>query len=162
MFCSVFLHNLSMYHSCSFIRSTPIETLHTVLLGPYKYLLKQTLSLLSPRQKEELLARIRVFNYSGFRVRLVGNVVRYHQSFVGRDYKALAQMAPFVLFPYLTDEHRQVWLALSKVCLCYWLHAIILWHYILVNCRYSRLLTVIIMILCVVWSGPECAKSLLS
>ena len=98
------------------LRSTPVKTLHTVLLGPYKYLLKSTIPKLSPRQKEELLSRIRVFNFSGFRVRLVGNVVQHHQSFVGRDYKAWAQVAPFVLFPYLTEEQRKVWLALSKVC----------------------------------------------
>ena len=69
----------------------------------------------------ELLARIRAFNFSGFRAKLVGNVVRYHQSFVGHDYKAWAQMAPFVLFPYLAEEHRKLWLALSKVSL--FLHA---------------------------------------
>ena len=65
----------------------------------------------------ELLARIRAFNFSGFRAKLIGNIVRYHQSFVWRDYKAWAQMAPFVLFPYLAEEHRKLWLALSKVSL---------------------------------------------
>ena len=65
----------------------------------------------------ELLARIRAFNFSGFRAKLVGNV-RYHQSFVGRDYKAWAQMAPFVLFPYVAEN--KLWLAL-KVSL--FLHA---------------------------------------
>ena len=97
------------------IRSTPVETLHTILLGPYKYLLKSTIPKLSTRQKEEVLARIRAFHFSGFRVRLIGNVIRHHQSFVGRDYKAWAQMAPFIIFPYLTEEDTTVWLALSKV-----------------------------------------------
>ena len=97
-----------------------METLHTVLLGPYKYLLKSTLPKLSSSQKEELLARIRAFSFSGFHVRLIGNVVGYHQSFVGRDYKAWAQMAPFVLFPYLAEEHRTLWLALSKVSSLAW------------------------------------------
>ena len=96
-------------------RSTPIETLHTILLGPYKYLLKKSIPKLSARQKEEVLARVRSFNYSGFRVRLIGNVVRYHKSFVGRDYKAWAQMALFIICPYLTDEEVNVWLSLSKV-----------------------------------------------
>ena len=90
------------------VRSTPVEALHSILLGPYKYLLKSTLPKLSPREKVELLARIRAFNFSVFRVKLVGNVVRYHQSFEGRDYKAWAQMAPFVLFPYLAEERRKL------------------------------------------------------
>lgn len=96
-------------------RSTPVESLHTILLGPYKYLLKSTIPTLSRGQKEEVLARVRAFNYSGFRVRLFGNVIHHHQSFVGRDYKAWAQMALFIIYPYLKNEDKTVWLALSKV-----------------------------------------------
>lgn len=96
-------------------RSTPVESLHSILLGPYKYLLKSTIPLLSDTQKEEVNARIRAFSYSGFQVRLHGNVIRYHQSFVGRDYKAWAQMALFIIYCYLSDEDKKVWLALSKV-----------------------------------------------
>jgi len=46
--------------------STPVETLHTFLLGPYKYLLKTTMSALTKQQKQEILARMSAFNYSGF------------------------------------------------------------------------------------------------
>ena len=98
-----------------YYRSTPVETLHTILLGPYKYLLKVTIPKFSKVQKAEILARIRAFNFSGFRVKLVGNVIQYHQSFVGRDYKAWAQMAPFIIFPYLNEDDKTLWLALSKV-----------------------------------------------
>ena len=96
-------------------RSTPVESLHTILLGPFKYLLKSTIPTLSVRQKEEVLARVRAFNYSGFKVKLIGNVIRYHQSFVGRDYKAWAQMALFIIYPYLSNGDRIVWLTLAKV-----------------------------------------------
>lgn len=102
-------------YGCHGYRSTPVESLHTILLGPYKYLLKSTIPKLSKQQKEEILARLRAFSYSGFRVRLFGNVVRHHQSFVGRDYKAWAQMSLFVIYPYLSDGDKAVWLALSKV-----------------------------------------------
>ena len=100
------------------IKSIPVEAQHSILLGPYKYLLKSTLPKLSPREKVELLAQIRAFNFPGFCAKLVGNVVSYHQSFEGRDYKAWAQMAPFVLFPF-AEEHRK-WLALSKVSSLAW------------------------------------------
>ena len=96
-------------------RSTPVETLHTILLGPYKYLLKVFVPRLTAQQKEELLARMRAFNYSGFDGKVLGNVVYHHQSFVGRDYKAFAQMAPFVITSYLSDAKRKVLLALSKL-----------------------------------------------
>lgn len=101
----------------SLIRSMPIESLHTLLLGPYKYLLKSTIPTLSKGQKEEVLARVRAFNYSGFTVKLQGNVIRHHSSFVGRDYKAWAQMALFIIYPYLSNSDKKVWLSLSKVLL---------------------------------------------
>ena len=56
-----------------------------------------------------------IFAHSGFHVKLVGNVIKYHQSFVGCDYKAWAQMAPFIVFPYLDEQDKSLWLALSKV-----------------------------------------------
>lgn len=102
-------------HTTFIIRSTPVESLHTILLGPYKYLLQSTIPKLSPRQKEEVLARIRAFDCSGFRVKMLGNVIRHHQSFVGRDYKGWAQMALFIIYPYLTEGDKKVWLYLTKV-----------------------------------------------
>ncbi len=54
-----------------------MECLHTLLLGPYKYLLRSTISTLSTKQKEEVLARVRAFNYSGFSCKLQGNVIRH-------------------------------------------------------------------------------------
>ena len=95
-----------------------MECLHTLLLGPYKYLLRSTILTLSTKQKEEVLARVRAFNYSGFSCKLQGNVIRHHQSFVGRGYKAWAQMALSIMWPYLSNGDREVWIALSKACYC--------------------------------------------
>lgn len=86
-----------------------------MLLGPYKYLLKSTIPTLSAEQKEEVLARVRDFNYSGFGCRVIGNVIHHHKSFVGRDYKAWAQMALSIIYPYLSIDDKTVWVALSKV-----------------------------------------------
>ena len=96
-------------------RCTPVEVLHTILLGPYKYLLKDFVSRLSPSQKCEVLAKMSTFNYSGFQGKVIGNLVRYYKSLVGRDYKAWAQMALFVAGPYLTEGEKKIWLSLSKV-----------------------------------------------
>ena len=89
--------------------------LHTVLLGPYKYFLKAAIRRLSSEEKEELLARLRSLNYSGMDYRVTGNIVHHHKSFVGRDYKALAQFSLYVLGPYLQLDEMAVWVALSKV-----------------------------------------------
>ena len=47
---------------------------------------------------------------------MYGNVCRYFKSFVGRDFKGWAQMAVFVLSPYLSTNERKVLLSLSEVC----------------------------------------------
>ncbi|KAL5479434.1 hypothetical protein EMCRGX_G022955 [Ephydatia muelleri] len=67
-----------------------------------------------PWQKREILARVRAFNTSGFRVKMYGNVCQYYQSFLGRDFKAWAQMAIFILKPYLNEGQAAVWLSFSK------------------------------------------------
>ena len=36
-------------------------------------------------------------------------------SLVGRDFKMVAQVAPFVLVPYFDVNEMEVWLSLSKV-----------------------------------------------
>lgn len=56
-------------------RSIPIET---VLLGPYKYLLKKTIPQLSKRQKDEVLARIWSFDFSRFDVKLCHSLPPVH------------------------------------------------------------------------------------
>ena len=93
-------------------RSTPVEVLHSILLGPYKYLLKTLISRLSADQKCQILAKMQAFNYSG---RVIGNLIAHHKSFVGRDYKAFAQMALHIIWFYLDDGERRIWLNLSKV-----------------------------------------------
>ena len=45
---------------------------------------------------------ISAFNYSGFSGRLTSNITHFSNSFVGRDFKVLAQIAPFISKPYLS------------------------------------------------------------
>ena len=70
---------------------------------------------LSARQKAEILARLRAFCSSGLKVKLYGNVCSYYQSFVERDFKAWAQMAIFVMGPYLNEGQLKVLLSFTKV-----------------------------------------------
>ena len=97
-------------------RATPVEVLHTLVLGPYKYLLRSWMARFSPQQRKEVLASIASFPFSGFALRLSRDISKYYKSFVGRDFKTLAQLALFVFPPLLTPSETEVWLALSKVC----------------------------------------------
>lgn len=123
-YCIQDLLDIAYYCIVLHFRSTPVEVLHTVLLGPYKYLTGKVMAKLSAAQKCEVLARIASVNYSGIEERISSNVTRYSQSFVGRDFKAWAQIAPFILAPYLTAEELKLWLSLSQVCYRTCLHLI--------------------------------------
>lgn len=111
-------------HACMhvyylFFRSTPVETLHTILLGPYKYLLREFVPRLSPSQKRELQATISAFNYSGLGTNLDVKLLKHYKSFVGRNFKSLAQCALFIFRDFFSTAEMNVWIALSKVSCIY-------------------------------------------
>lgn len=70
---------------------------------------------LTSNQKKEVAARIQSFPKSGFKTHLSGSIVKNHKSGLGRDYKLLAQMAVFVVWDYLNQREKSVWLSMSKV-----------------------------------------------
>lgn len=94
---------------------TPIEILHTVLLGPVKYLLSSTIKAFSQDEKDKLHARIGSLDMSSFPAKIRGNITRNYGSYVGRDYKLWMQLAVFVLQDIISDEHLLVWELLSEV-----------------------------------------------
>ena len=75
------------------------------------------MSKLTVVQKNEVRARIASFPSSGLQYKVTSDVCRYTGSLVGRDFKSLAQMAPFVLIPYVDEKEKPVWLSLLKVTL---------------------------------------------
>ena len=102
----VYLYCLLLYPIYIYIyiySSTPVETLHTIWLGPNKYLLHSLMGHVSSAQKEEIQARIESFNFSGFDTKLSYNLCSNFRSFVGKDFKAIAQAALFLLDSYMND-----------------------------------------------------------
>ena len=81
-------------------------------------LMLMLMSKLTVLQRNEVRARIASFPSSGLQHKVTSDVCRYTGSLMGHAFKSLAQMAPFVLIPYVDDEkEKPVWLVLSKVIL---------------------------------------------
>ena len=69
------------------------------------------------------MARLSSFGTSGLNIPpLAGHtLVQYAGSLTGRDFRAIAQSAPFVLHDLgLPDEHLQAWAALSALVSLVW------------------------------------------
>ncbi|KAH9899608.1 hypothetical protein C8Q73DRAFT_680493 [Cubamyces lactineus] len=104
---------------------TPVEILHVVLLGFVKYLWRDTVSRVkSDSEKAALIARLSSFDVSALGIPpLAGaTLVTYAGSLVGRDFRAIAQAAPFVLHDLsgIPDELHKVWTALSSLIPLVW------------------------------------------
>ena len=99
----------------SLFRQTPVEILHTILLGAEKYLLAKTMKGLSPADKKKVKARIEVFDFSAFPGKVASSITTMYGSHVGRDFKLWAQIAVFILMDIVTEEELQVWRNLSEV-----------------------------------------------
>jgi hypothetical protein len=106
-------------------QDTPVEILHVVLLGFVKYLWRDVvqLQLNKKDEKKELLAtRLSSLDVSGLGISpLAGRtLVRYSGSLTGRDFRAISQVAPFVLYDLVSDDCFKTWQALSKIVPLIW------------------------------------------
>ena len=80
---------------------------------------------LNTAKKEEIKARIKSFNFSGFENQLSYSVCLHFRSFVGRDFKTIAECTLFILGPYMLPNEKIIWVSLSKVCIYHFVYIII-------------------------------------
>ncbi|KAJ2927773.1 hypothetical protein H1R20_g9317, partial [Candolleomyces eurysporus] len=105
--------------------NTPVEILHVVLLGFVKYFWRDAIKnqLKDKESKKELLAtRLSCLDVSRLGISpLAGHtLVQYSGSLVGHDFRAIAQVAPFVLKDLVTPECYKTWISLSKLVPLVW------------------------------------------
>ncbi|KAJ8518506.1 hypothetical protein ONZ45_g4413 [Pleurotus djamor] len=106
-------------------QDTPVEILHVVLLGFVKYLWRDIVhvQLKGKTDKLEILKScLSSFDVSGLGISpLVGKtLVQYAGSLTGRDFRTIAQVAPFVIYDFVSKECLAVWTSLSKLILLIW------------------------------------------
>ncbi|KAI5996522.1 hypothetical protein F5J12DRAFT_907093 [Pisolithus orientalis] len=104
---------------------TPVEVLHTVLLGFVKYFWRDVVNIRVGKNKikhELLEAHLSSFDTTGLGIPpLSGHtLVQYAGSLVGHDFHAIAQAAPFVLHGLVPQECYEAWVALSKMIPLIW------------------------------------------
>ncbi|KAI0259241.1 hypothetical protein BC834DRAFT_833886, partial [Gloeopeniophorella convolvens] len=109
---------------------TPVEILHTVLLGFVKYFWRDVVHnrLGTNVPKRELLkTRLRCLDISGLQLgqHLPGHtLVQYAGSLTGRDFRIIAQIAPYVLYDLVPAPCFDAWVSLSNLVPLIWQPAI--------------------------------------
>ncbi|KAF7357585.1 hypothetical protein MSAN_01354900 [Mycena sanguinolenta] len=106
-------------------QDTPVEILHVVLLGFVKYFWRDLIQLQLKNKddkKELLITRLNSLDVSGLGISpLAGRtLVKYSGSLTGRDFRAIAQVAPFVIYDLVSCECFETWQALSKLIPLIW------------------------------------------
>jgi hypothetical protein len=100
-------------------QDTPVEVLHVVLLGFVKYFWRDVVSRLGANEKQLLIQRL-----DSLDLRALGlpslrgtSLVKYAGSLTGRDFRAIIQVAPLVLYGLrgLPDEAYEAWLSLARL-----------------------------------------------
>ena len=93
-------------------RDTPVESLHTILLGIIKYLWALTCKHLASEKKlDELTARLRSFDVRGLNISPLRAeyLVQYRGALIGRQFKALVQAMFFVAQGLVPEEYLRAW-----------------------------------------------------
>ncbi|KAI0750146.1 hypothetical protein C8Q80DRAFT_1100350, partial [Daedaleopsis nitida] len=103
---------------------TPVEILHVILLGFVKYLWRDSVSHLKDVEKNTVIARLSSLDVTGLGLPPLSGktLVTYAGSLVGRDFRAIAQSAPFILHSLdsIPDELMKVWTSLSHLVPLVW------------------------------------------
>ncbi|KAF8465469.1 hypothetical protein JB92DRAFT_3150171 [Gautieria morchelliformis] len=105
-------------------RDTPVEILHVILLGVVKYFWRDAIARTNDEQKTILKARLTCLDVRGLDpelTRVPGHTyVQYAGSLVGRDFRAIAQVAIFALYDMLPPEILEAWAALGTLVPMVW------------------------------------------
>ncbi|KAG8922830.1 hypothetical protein FRC02_011569, partial [Tulasnella sp. 418] len=102
---------------------TPVEILHVILLGILKYFWRDAVDHVPDKSRPKLVARLSSLNTAGLKIPTIGGttLVQYCRSLTGRDFRVIAQAAPFVLHDLGLPTHcLQAWMALCSLIPLVW------------------------------------------
>ncbi|KAF8438190.1 hypothetical protein L210DRAFT_3679452 [Boletus edulis BED1] len=105
-------------------KDTPTEILHTILLGIVKYFWGQTTHILEKGQSlKTFRTRLESVNREGLNSPTLNAdyIVRYKGGLVGRHFKSLAQVMPYLIYDLVPEKVLQGWSVIGKL-------VVLLWH----------------------------------
>ncbi|TBU53792.1 hypothetical protein BD310DRAFT_951832 [Dichomitus squalens] len=104
-------------------RDTPVEPLHTHLLGIVKYFWAQTVWVLEKQGKfSEFQARLNSVARSGLKIPsiMADYMCRYRGALIGKHFKTISQVVSFALFGLVDITLQRAWLAVGHLTVLLW------------------------------------------
>ena len=104
-------------------KDTPTKILHTILLGIVKYFWGQTAFILDKANSlKTFQTRLESINKDGLNSPTLGTdyIVRYKGGLIGRHFKSLVQVMPYLIYNLVLDMVLEGWLAIGQLVVLLW------------------------------------------